>query len=142
MTNEQFLVGKTIKDIMVADDKMAIKFICDDGEHIARADTDCCAHTWIEHMELPALGFPCQVVKAEDLGIEDITDPDEEYDDRTLKYGLKLTTDRGEIVIDYRNESNGYYGGDLVWPGGSFYGGVNDQNVSTEQWVTPNQALG
>ncbi len=43
----------------------------------------------------------------------------------------------GACVIDYRNESNGYYGGDLVWPGKAhhFYGGVYGQNVSTERWV-------
>ena len=28
----------------------------------------------------------------------------------------KITTDRGEIVIDYRNSSNGYYGGNLTGP--------------------------
>jgi hypothetical protein len=38
-------------------------------------------------------------------------------------------------VIDYRNESNGYYGGELCWPDDHFYGGVHGQNVSTEQWV-------
>lgn len=28
-------------------------------------------------------------------------------------YGLKITTDKGRAVIDYRNNSNGYYGGSL-----------------------------
>ena len=28
-------------------------------------------------------------------------------------YGLKITTDNGRAVIDYRNSSNGYYGGSL-----------------------------
>ena len=31
-------------------------------------------------------------------------------------YGLSIKTDKGEIVIDYRNSSNGYYGGSLCWP--------------------------
>lgn len=31
--------------------------------------------------------------------------------------GFKVTTDKGVIVIDYRNASNGYYGGSLSWPG-------------------------
>jgi hypothetical protein len=49
-------------------------------------------------------------------------------------YGCKISTDGGEIVIDYRNDSNGYYGGSLSWPGEHFYGGVHNQNVSKEEW--------
>jgi len=26
-------------------------------------------------------------------------------------YGLKITTEKGRAMIDYRNDSNGYYGG-------------------------------
>ncbi len=53
----------------------------------------------------------------------------------TKYYGCKITTDKGHIIIDYRNESNGYYGGDIVWPDDrSFYGGVFGQNVSDEKW--------
>ena len=37
-------------------------------------------------------------------------------------------------MIDYRNESNGYYGGNLCWDDESFYGGVYGQNVSTMNW--------
>lgn len=29
-------------------------------------------------------------------------------------YGLKITTEKGRAVIDYRNDSNGYYGGSLM----------------------------
>jgi hypothetical protein len=28
-------------------------------------------------------------------------------------YGLKITTETGIAVLDYRNDSNGYYGGSL-----------------------------
>jgi hypothetical protein len=49
-------------------------------------------------------------------------------------YGLKVTTDKGEMVVDYRNDSNGYYGGSLTWPGQSHYGGVYGQNVPVLEW--------
>ena len=53
-----------------------------------------------------------------------------------VAYGVKITTDKGHIVIDYRNASNGYYGGNLSWPDDSyFYGGVHGQNESNEEWV-------
>lgn len=39
------------------------------------------------------------------------------------------------MVIDYRNESNGYYSGNLSWGDGDyFYGGVYGQNVSKQDW--------
>lgn len=129
-----FLVGKTINKMMIAEDKKALLFICDDGEHIVRADGDCCSYTWVESVELPALGFPAKVLSVEDLDM-----PEKEYDrnafDCLAFYGCNIKTDKGEIVIDYRNNSNGYYGGNLSWPDDTcFYGGVYNQNVSNEDW--------
>ena len=130
-----FLVGKTIKQIKIADDDKALLFVCDDGEHIIRADGDCCSSTWIESVETPALGFPCKVIEVKDLDMPDREYNEDEYEYLAF-YGCSIKTDKGEIVIDYRNESNGYYGGNLSWPDdGYFYGGVYGQNVSSENWV-------
>ena len=49
----------------------------------------------------------------------------------------KIATEKGSCLLDYRNESNGYYGGILEWPpekASYFYGGVYGQNVSNEVW--------
>jgi hypothetical protein len=130
-----FLVGKTIVKIMIADDKEALLFMCVDGDHIVKVDADCCSHTWIEHVELPALGFPALVLGVADLELSGSDDNHPEYDCLQV-YGCCITTTKGEIVIDYRNSSNGYYGGNLSWPDDSyFYGGVYGQNVSTMNWV-------
>lgn len=127
------LIGLTIKELKIADDKKALLFITDNGDIKARADGDCCSATWIENVELPALGFPAKVISVNEL---EMPDPMEAEDCECLQfYGLKIVTDRGEIIIDYRNESNGYYGGDLSWPDEYFYGGVYGQNISTENWV-------
>lgn len=128
------MIGKTINEIKIADDKKALKFICEDGDHVVKADGDCCSDTWIESIEAPAMGFPCQILKIEDLTLGD--DEELEYGDVIAHYGCKISTDKGDIVIDYRNESNGYYGGNLSWPGDDwFYGGVYGQNVSSENWI-------
>lgn len=131
--SDNFLVGKTIQKVRIADDKKAILFVCDDGEHIAKTDGDCCSDTWIEHVELPVQGFPCKVLSVEELHLPE----DQEMDYEVIQfYGLKLLTDKGEFLLDYRNSSNGYYGGNLSWPDDSyFYGGVYGQNVSTENWI-------
>lgn len=128
------LLGKTILSIAIAQDKEAIKFTTDYGDVVAKADADCCSHTWIEHIDLPALGFPAKVISQDDL---EMGKPELEKDGDYIQfYGYKIVTDKGEIIIDYRNESNGYYGGSLSWPDdGYFYGGVYKQNVSNEKWV-------
>lgn len=128
MTNP--LIGKTLTKVELAVDKLAIRFTVD-GEHVvARCDADCCSFTWIESVELPAGGLPAKVLEATDLDL-----PSQDTGDGLLQfYGLKLTTDKGDLVLDYRNESNGYYGGSLTWPDERHYGGVYGQDNSTEEW--------
>lgn len=139
MEKENILVGKTISAVKIAEDKKAILFETEEGPVVARADGDCCSSTWIEHVELPALGFPVVVLAVEDIDLPLPTLTEEqtaEKESGELKfYGCKISTARGDIVIDYRNSSNGYYGGSLEWPGGYFNGGVYGQNVSAEKWV-------
>ena len=127
------LDGKTITGIEVADDKKALRFLIQDGDPIvAKADGECCSDSWVEHVEVPALGFPAKVLEVAGIDLPGSTSDD---DGCTSVYGLKIATDKGDLVIDYRNSSNGYYGGDLSWPDDSyFYGGVYRQNVSTENW--------
>lgn len=128
-----FLIGKTINEILIAKDKKALLFRCVDGDHIAKADADCCSSTWVEAVSVPGLGFPCVVTGVEDLEMPELPTRDDQ--DYVQFYGLKISSDKGEIVIDYRNESNGYYGGNLSWPGDSFYGGVYGQQESDEDWA-------
>jgi len=131
MSNE--LVGKAITGLRLAEDQKALLFLTDDGDVKVRCDGDCCSYTWIEHIELPALGFPAKVISAEELDMPDQGAMPE--CDVVAYYGFKIVTDKGELIIDYRNESNGYYGGDLVWPDDTyFYGGVYGQNISEEVW--------
>lgn len=124
------LVGKKVVAVFLADDGGAIKFDIEGGEPIiAQADGDCCSHSWIESTEMPEnlLGT---VTAVEDV---DLGKPDEDRDGECIRfYGCKIHTEKGSCLLDYRNESNGYYGGDLVWPGENsyFYGGVYGQNIA------------
>jgi hypothetical protein len=135
--SENILVGKTVIGLRLAIDREALLFQTTDGDVLVRVDADCCSYTWIETVELPALGFPATVATVEDLNLPDdlaLTSQFHKDPDVLAFYGCKITTDRGEIIIDYRNDSNGYYGGSLSWPGEYFYGGVNGQNISKLEW--------
>lgn len=127
------LVGKTVTAIYIAEDKEAIRFDLDNGESIvAKCDADCCSYTWIEHVTLPALGFPFLVLAEKDVELPEDIENDGDY---IQFYGFALETDKGDFLLDYRNSSNGYYGGSLSWPNDKhFYGGVFGQNVSEEKW--------
>lgn len=126
------LDGKVITGVKIADDKQAILFQTASGDIVAGCYAECCSHTWIEGIELPVNGFPATVLSAEDIAMPDLGSP-AEYD-VIAYYGFKVKTDKGDIVIDYRNESNGYYGGNLSWPDDRHYGGVYGQNVSNHNW--------
>jgi len=126
----KYLVGHVIKEMKVADDGKAILFVTDKENVIAKMDGDCCSDTWVEHIEMVSL--PALVVDVEDIDMPDLGSLDYES---VAYYGCKITTDKGHIIIDYRNSSNGYYGGNISFPDdGHFYGGVYGQNVSKEIW--------
>ena len=125
------LIGKTLTAVDLAADKKAIRFTVDGEAVVAKCDGDCCSSTWIESVEMPAGGLPAKILEAADLDL-----PSQDNDGHLIQfYGLKLTTDKGDLVLDYRNESNGYYGGNLSWPGEYHYGGVYGQNNCTEDWA-------
>lgn len=107
------LINKIITGIKLSDDREAILFQTTEGNIIACTEAECCSSTWIESIELPALGFPALVLAVDNLEMPDQGSPSE-YE-VTKYYGFKIVTDRGEIIIDYRNSSNGYYSGFLRW---------------------------
>jgi len=131
---QNILVGKVINELKIASDRESLLFKTDAGDIVVKCDADCCSYTWIEHIELPFKGFPALVISAEDIDMPDLGEMPE--CDVVAYYGFKIVTDKGEILIDYRNDSNGYYGGNLSWPDDQyFYGGVYGQNVSKEEWT-------
>ena len=135
---EHQLVGKKIVGVDLADDKKAVRFRLSGGEEIvAKCDAECCSRTYIEDINLPVQGLPAIVLSVDDVGLSyNEVRTDDLDDDVTQFYACKIATTSGEILIEYRNESNGYYGGSLAWPGDSFYGGVYDQNLSKMVWAS------
>jgi len=135
MNTKDFLVGKTINSIYITEDKRALLFRCSDGDHKVFVGAECCSHSWIEHIELPAGGFPCSVSRVRDVDLERQELNRDPFDDNVLqKYGLTIVTDKGLIEIDYRNESNGYYGGSIIWPGDYEYDYFCKDTINAEEW--------
>ena len=109
------LVGKTITAVELSPDRFRLTPRTADGPVILRTEGDCCSCTWIEALDDPEalLGT---VTAVEDLPMRDLGSVGTPYRpdvDIVSYYGLKVTTEKGRCVIDYRNDSNGYYGGSL-----------------------------
>lgn len=122
----KFLIGKTIVGMMIRDDKEALLLQTAAGGLVIGMDADCCSHTWIESVSTPALGYPAKIIDARDLELNKPDSNDGDYD-VVRYYGAIIVTDRGDIVLDYRNSSNGYYGGNIVWPDSySFDGDIGE----------------
>jgi hypothetical protein len=105
---DNFLVGKTI--LGIDSDKEYIIFKTDVGDIKYEAYGDCCSYTWIEHLECPDLGSGAEVLGIEDLNLG--SEEQHEYDVVQFYQSL-VKTNKGTISIEYRNSSNGYYGGEL-----------------------------
>lgn len=117
MTNiQRALIGKVIIDVTLEKSNEFIVFTLEDKSIVKlQASGDCCSYTWIESLDAPkALLGKVQAV--EDILMPDLGNIDGEHHkdvNQVNYYGLKITTNKGVCVIDYRNDSNGYYGGSL-----------------------------
>ena len=136
------LVGLTILSVDMTGDRKALRFNVEGREPLVYyADGDCCSSSWIEHIEGVAR-LKGKVTATEDIDLPGV-DADNEWDVVTV-YGYGITTDNGTAVIDFRNASNGYYGGSMVLVSGCvapeakhyhyFYGGVYGQNRPEDGW--------
>jgi hypothetical protein len=105
-------VGRKLAAVLLDEDKEHLAlYFQDGGVWKFRTDGDCCSHTWIEHVTVPD-----DIDGATFLGAEDsdtVTEDNHPEHDCLQIYKTTFQTDRGGVVVEYRNESNGYYGGSL-----------------------------
>jgi len=110
------LIGKRVMEYkLTADHQILILFFIDGTHALLEVDEDCCSHSWIESLDLPNNLFGT-ISKVEDIPMPDLGNINTEKHKKVAcvkYYGLKITTNRGSCVIDYRNDSNGYYGGSI-----------------------------
>lgn len=104
------LIGRSINEVLLSNYKNEILFITNTENIVGTCFGDCCSTTWIEHVENTIISYPVTVISVEDIGEMQPSTTDSNSHEFIQYYGCKIVTDRGTIVIDYRNSSNGYYG--------------------------------
>ena len=114
MPKQHRLVGKVITGYDIPKDRQSITF--DGPEPVTlTVSADCCSYTWIESLDNPA-ALMGRVLSVEDRDMPDLGSVDGEHHkgpDVVSYYGMMIVTENGHCLIDYRNDSNGYYGGNL-----------------------------
>lgn len=117
MSDSQIIVGKVVIGVSLERQGYTMLFHTAAETFIVNAEGDCCSVSWIENVELPALGLPATVLSVHSLELDtELLGRPTEDGDCIAYYGYKIITDKGELLIDFRNDSNGYYGGRLQWP--------------------------
>lgn len=120
------LIGRKLMSVEVESDKTVLAFRFEDGDVRYDVEGDCCSRSWIEHIELPSVLSGAEVLTVSEAPVIDateddtqnpVTKPDDEYFRREHEclqvYQTVFGTTKGEIAVEYRNSSNGYYGGSL-----------------------------
>lgn len=119
------MVGRKLASVASLDGDTVLEVRFDDGSVSRyRVEGDCCSRSWIEHLTVPPDVAGATILRVTDSEGVDAT-PEQvaesnarpenrEYGvDSLLVYQSAIETTRGAVVIEYRNDSNGYYGGYL-----------------------------
>lgn len=108
------LVNRKIISVQKFDDGESFRIDFEDGSVFFRVEGDCCSNSWIEHLEVPNDVKGATLLEVKDISMGEIPSPEGQNHECLQSYETRFVTNRGEIVLEYRNSSNGYYGGYLV----------------------------
>lgn len=116
MPNEmKDLEGKIVKRIFISE--KYLKFETDQGIIFYRVSGECCSFSYFYNFEgVKRLLSGNPILKVESVAMDDIGETSRA--DLVQWYGFRFITEDkefGEVssVMSFRNESNGYYGGDI-----------------------------
>lgn len=109
--DKQKIIGRKLMSVRLDDAKDYLTLTFEDGGTKRYCVTgDCCSQSWIEHLEMPDDVAGATLLDIDESDCVEVEHPDHEC----LKvYRTTFKTDKGEVVLEYRNSSNGYYGGSL-----------------------------
>lgn len=118
------MFNRPLASIKLGTDKSDITFRFQDGaSQRFYVEGDCCSTSWIEHLELPGPIEGAVILSMNDSApvTQDHDAHDKDYGQECISvYNTVFATNKGEIILEYRNASNGYYGGYLVDPAGGW----------------------
>ena len=107
MIDKSEIIGKTVLSVFINEKMDILKFNTAQGPFYLATSGDCCSESWVEHINVPYIPFTISDVVEKELGEAVGTRQDVD-----LLYVSSLISERGgSFIIEFRNSSNGYYGG-------------------------------
>ena len=107
------IVGLTIRKVTFGDegeDDNDLVFYTDNLTIYYECEADCCSSSWVDNIDDLDNMLNSEILEVEELKVESIEI--EDYD-VLRKYDYLVKTSKGDARIEFRNSSNGYYGGNL-----------------------------
>ena len=119
MNEFQGLIGSEVYKIYLKEDKTVLVLETSTGLHGLHTDGDCCSESWIEHIDgaddfqgySRTKDTPAIIEKVEEVDLGEVVATRQESD-QLYCFNIYLTSGR-KIQIEFRNSSNGYYGGTM-----------------------------
>lgn len=117
MTLKESLLGKHIRSVFLIKDALLsdqVHFLTNEGPVTWQTHSECCSTTWIEHVDFELLGGEVYDVLEDGLPPEWYkANPGLPEEDSLSLYGITIRSAKGTGTIDFRNESNGSYSGNM-----------------------------
>lgn len=104
------LLGKIIKEIKFLEEgKFCLFEIADGTELKYEASGDCCSHSYFSDIIDKRIMLGAEVLQVIEKEERDVLPKKDE--DHVVLYAYTIKTSKGYGDIEFRNDSNGYYGG-------------------------------
>ncbi len=112
-------IGKTISAAFINEDKTSIRFDLSNGTRLfLHTEGDCCSETWIEHVDNFEYATRATITGTETVSLGECIATRQDSDQL---YAAYISVEHPKypqqlrLAIEFRNSSNGYYGGDIEW---------------------------
>lgn len=119
------IIGKTVQQVRMNPARTYLVFDCTDGSKVCfYTSGDCCSRSWIEHAQnldwikgrkiVGLTKADLRRFNAEEKEPGTWLHPAKYGDDHIQVYSASFAFEDGNaFTVEFRNQSNGYYGGDL-----------------------------
>ena len=102
-----------IREVKIEDQQFTIAL--ETGtQHTYGVEGDCCSYSWIEHMTVPDDIKGATILGVDEFEVDTPPGVDKSQFEVLQCYETRIKTTKGDIVLEFRNDSNGYYGGYVV----------------------------
>ena len=107
------LMGRKILGLQADAERVYLKFITDQGNVTYGCYADCCSESWINHINgmSELVGGTVEDVDEVDFYALLKVEPESTKQDFDQVLFHRVKTEKGWCTFEFRNSSNGYYGG-------------------------------